>query len=319
MNDLARLNRVETAGKLSASIAHEIRQPLAAIASSGSAGLNWLNNKVPDLDEARAALQAVITQSHRADDVIKSIGAMFRSEPVARVAVDLNDLVQQVLLLVERPMRSNSIVLKTTLEDRTSPLVMADPVQLQQVILNLIMNAIEAMSTSYRRTRVLHIETRFDQAGNVLLLVQDSGPGFDDKVAENMFKAFVTTKSNGGNGSFDLQVHCRAAPGHPDGGLDQGARGDVSGCIAARRHEHRVAETKVTSARRTWLHTAKCRLLDQRMVEVSEPDQMTGWPALSIGARASSCAPMSGVFGLAAIPMLTTARTATSETHTILR
>ena len=197
MNDLARLNRVETAGKLSASIAHEIRQPLAAIASSGSAGLNWLNNKVPDLDEARAALQAVITQSHRADDVIKSIGAMFRSEPVARVAVDLNDLVQQVLLLVERPMRSNSIVLKTTLEDRTSPLVMADPVQLQQVILNLIMNAIEAMSTSYRRTRVLHIETRFDQAGNVLLLVQDSGPGFDDKVAENMFKAFVTTKSNG--------------------------------------------------------------------------------------------------------------------------
>ena len=91
MNDLARLNRVETAGKLSASIAHEIRQPLAAIASSGSAGLNWLNNKVPDLDEARAALQAVITQSHRADDVIKSIGAMFRSEPVARVAVDLND------------------------------------------------------------------------------------------------------------------------------------------------------------------------------------------------------------------------------------
>ena len=197
MNDLARLNRVETAGKLSASIAHEIRQPLAAIASSGSAGLNWLNNKVPDLDEARAALQAVITQSHRADDVIKSIGAMFRSEPVARVAVDLNDLVQQVLLLVERPMRSNSIVLKTTLEDRTSPLVMADPVQLQQVILNLIMNAIEAMSTSCRRTRVLHIETRFDQAGNVLLLVQDSGPGFDDKVGENMFKAFVTTKSNG--------------------------------------------------------------------------------------------------------------------------
>lgn len=197
MNELARLNRIATAGELSASIAHEIRQPLAAIASGGSAALNWLQHKVPNVDEARSALESIVKASHRADDVIKGVRAMFRSEPTARVAVDLNELVQQVLLLVERPISSNRIALETTLEDRERPLVMADPVQLQQVILNLVMNAIEAMSTSDHRARMLHIETRFDQAGNVLLLVQDSGPGFEDKVSENLFRPFVTTKSNG--------------------------------------------------------------------------------------------------------------------------
>jgi signal transduction histidine kinase len=197
MNELARLNRIATAGELSASIAHEIRQPLAAIASGGSAALNWLQHKVPDVGEARIVLESIIKASHRADDVIKGVRAMFRNEPATRVAVDLNELVQQVLLLVERPIRFNSIALETALEDRESPLVMADPVQLQQVILNLVMNAIEAMSGSHHRARMLHIETRFDQAGNVLLLVQDSGPGFDDKVQENLFKPFVTTKSDG--------------------------------------------------------------------------------------------------------------------------
>jgi signal transduction histidine kinase len=197
MNELARLNRIATAGELSASIAHEIRQPLTAISSASSAALNWLQHKVPNIEQARFALESVVKASHRADDVIKSVRAMFRREPAVRVEVDLNDLIKQVLLLVERPMKSNGIALETILEYRRSPLVMADPVQLQQVILNLMMNAIEAMSTSSHRARVLHIESRFDRDGNVLLMVQDSGPGFDDDIAENLFKSFVTTKPNG--------------------------------------------------------------------------------------------------------------------------
>jgi signal transduction histidine kinase len=205
LNELARLNRVATAGELSASIAHEIRQPLAAIASSGSAALNWLDRKVPDLEEARHALQAIVRASHRADDVIKGIRAMFRSEPAAHTRVDVNELVRQVLLLVQRLIDSNGIALETELADDPVPMVMADPVQLQQVILNLIMNAIEAMTStgsgsergSVYPARQLHIETRGDQAGNVVLAIQDSGPGFDDKVAENLFKPFVTTKPSG--------------------------------------------------------------------------------------------------------------------------
>jgi signal transduction histidine kinase len=196
MNELARMNRIATAGELSASIAHEIRQPLVAISSSGSAALNWLQHKVPNIEEARHALERIVKASHRADDVIKSVRAMFRSEPAARVAVNFNDLIEQVLVLVEHQMRSNGIALETVLEYRSSPWVMADPVQLQQAILNLIMNAIEAMSTS-DQARVLHIESGFDQDGNATLLVQDSGPGFDEKIAENLFKPFVTTKPSG--------------------------------------------------------------------------------------------------------------------------
>jgi signal transduction histidine kinase len=199
LRELARLNRLATAGELSASIAHEIRQPLATIASSGNAALNWLQHKVPDLDETRDALERIVRASHRADDVIKGIRAMFRSEPGAQSAVDVNDVVRQVLLLLERPIKTNDIVLETAFDP--GPTAKADPVQLQQVILNLVMNAIEAMSDTKLpagdRARVLRIETRADLDGNILLLIQDSGPGFDDKVAGNLFKPLVTTKPNG--------------------------------------------------------------------------------------------------------------------------
>jgi len=195
--ELARMNRFATAGELSASIAHEIRQPLAAIAISGSAGLNWLKNKVPDLDEVRAALQTVVNESHRADDVIKGIRAMFRNESTTRTEVHLNELVRQVIALTARSINSNSIVLQMNLADDPPPVVMADPVQLQQVVLNLVMNAIEAMNSSDHWARILRIETAIDPTGTVVLSVGDSGPGFDAKVAENLFNPFVTTKPKG--------------------------------------------------------------------------------------------------------------------------
>ena len=197
MNELARMNRLATAGQLSASLAHEIRQPLAAIASSGSAGLNWLNNKAPDLDEVRTALQTVVRQSHRADDVIKGVRAMFSHDSTVREKVNLNELVEQVLALMSRSISGNNIALKTKLKDAPPPFVMADPVQLQQVVLNLIMNAIEAMVASDHWARMLNIETRIGQTGTVILTIADSGPGFDPKVAANLFSPFVTTKTQG--------------------------------------------------------------------------------------------------------------------------
>ena len=197
MHELARMNRIATAGQLSASLAHEIRQPLAAIASSGSAALNWLNNKVPDLEEVRIALQTVVKQSHRADDVIKSVRAMFTHGPAARTKVDLSELVQQVLALTSRSIAANGIVYHAKLADDPPPLVMADPVQLQQVVLNLVMNAIEAMAASDDRGRTLNVETRIGEHGTVLLTVSDTGPGFDAKVAAKLFSPFITTKVQG--------------------------------------------------------------------------------------------------------------------------
>jgi C4-dicarboxylate-specific signal transduction histidine kinase len=197
LNELARMNRLATAGELSASIAHEIRQPLAAIASSGSAGLNWLKNKVPNLEEARAALQTIVNQSHRADEVIKSIRIMFDRGSAARTVVNLNEVVDQVLALTSRTISSHKIALVIKLPDYPLPLVMADPVQLQQVVLNLIMNAVEAMASSDNRFMSLRIETGTEQTGVVWLAVVDSGPGLDASVAEDIFKPFVTTKAKG--------------------------------------------------------------------------------------------------------------------------
>jgi C4-dicarboxylate-specific signal transduction histidine kinase len=197
MNDIARLNRVATAGELSASIAHEIRQPLATIASSGSAGLNWLQHKVPDIEEAKQALEAVVKACHRADDVLKGVRAMFRSEPVTREKVDVTELVRQVLSIVERPRKAGDIALVTVLADEPGPQVIADPVQLQQVILNLIVNAMEAMYAANLPEKTLRVETAVDPSGDVVLTVRDSGPGFDAKIGENLFKPFVTTKPGG--------------------------------------------------------------------------------------------------------------------------
>jgi signal transduction histidine kinase len=196
MTELARLNRVATAGQLAAAIAHEIRQPLSAIASSGNAGLNWLKHKVPNLEEARSALRAVVEQSHRADDVIKSVRSMFNNERSVRTQVNLNEIVEQVLTLTRRMINSSNIVLDTKLASDPQPLVMGDPVQLQQVILNLTMNAIEALTASDHWPRLLRIETGSD-AGGVWLAVTDSGPGFDAKLAQDLFAPFVTTKSKG--------------------------------------------------------------------------------------------------------------------------
>ena len=198
VNELARMNRFATAGEMSASLAHEIRQPLATISASGQAGLSWLKRQVPNLDEVREALQMVVNESLRADDVIKSVRAMFTRQSTARTPVDLNELVRQVLALTARQINSNKIVLDVNLTGDVPPLVMADPVQLQQVILNLVMNAVEAMSQSEPGRRILRLRTEVDHsAGTVLVRVINSGPRVDPDMVQKMFQPFFTTKASG--------------------------------------------------------------------------------------------------------------------------
>jgi C4-dicarboxylate-specific signal transduction histidine kinase len=197
VNDLARMNRFATAGELAASIVHEIRQPLTAISASGEAGLNFLSRSAPKLDEVREALEAVVEDSHRADDVLKSIRAMFNRESTARTKVNLNGLVRQVLAVAAGPIHSNNIAVRTSLTEDVPPFVMVDAVQLQQVILNLVMNAVEAMSQPGDETRVLQIRTEPASDETVVVRVIDSGPRVDPELVQKMFQPFFTTKPGG--------------------------------------------------------------------------------------------------------------------------
>ena len=196
-NELARMNRYATAGELSASIAHEVRQPLTTISASGEAGLAWLKRRVPNVKEARKELESVVKESHRADDVLKSVRAMFKHESTARTEVNLNEIIQQVISVATGPMHSNGVRLETNLSDGVLPLVMADPVQLQQVILNLVMNAIESMGHSGDEMRVLRLRAEPSLDGTIAVKVVDSGPPVDPEVVKKMFQPFFTTKSGG--------------------------------------------------------------------------------------------------------------------------
>jgi signal transduction histidine kinase len=196
VNELAQMNRFATAGELSASIAHEVRQPLTTISAAGEAGLIWLKRRVPNLKQARKELESVIKASHRADDILNSVRAMFSHESTARTKVNLDNLVQQVIALAKGPIASNNIAVETNLTAGVPAIVMADAVQLQQVILNLIVNAVEAMSHS-DETRVLQVRTEPGPAKTVVVSVVDSGPRVDPEVVNKMFQPFFTTKSSG--------------------------------------------------------------------------------------------------------------------------
>ena len=195
--ELAHINRVVTAGQLTASIAHEIRQPLSSIANFGSAGLRWLKHEPPNLDRVRSGLENIVTLVHRADEVIKSVTALFKNESTTRIGVHVNALVEQVLISTARARDSNGVLLQTNLVKTPPPYVMADPGQLQQVVLNLITNAIDAMSASKQGARILLVEVNIDRDDLVVVTVADTGPGFNSKVAAQLFKPFFTTKSSG--------------------------------------------------------------------------------------------------------------------------
>lgn len=195
--DLAHVNRVATAGELAASIAHEIKQPLAAIVARGSAGLNWLNRPMPDLDKVRSALQNIVDMGHRADDVLRNTRAMFGKEDTPQEALNINNVIREVLALISNRITENGISLVTGFSYNPPPIVRGHRVQLQQVLLNLIMNAIEAMSSMGAGQRTLTLATQVSQSGRVLITVRDTGPGIAAGQIDMIFKSFFTTKPNG--------------------------------------------------------------------------------------------------------------------------
>jgi signal transduction histidine kinase len=195
--ELAHVNRVATAGELAASIAHEIRQPLAAIVARGSAGLNWLKRTPLDMDKVRSALENIVENGHRADEVLKNTRAMFQKEETPQVRLNINSLVGEFLAHSTHRLDAKQIRLRTDFVETPLPMVRVNRTQLQQVLLNLIMNAIEAMSAVPSGDRLLTLRTAVNDAGRVLVTVQDSGPGIAPEHLDRIFKSFFTTKPSG--------------------------------------------------------------------------------------------------------------------------
>ncbi len=200
--ELARVSRLTTMGAMTASIAHEINQPLAAIAANANAGLRWLSRPTPDLEEVHATLKRINNDAHRASDVIQSIRAVFKKAPAQGAPIDVNGVITEVLALVHGELISHLVQARADLLPDL-PLIRADRVQLQQVILNLIMNAIEAMSAVEGQPRRLDVTSSRQDPDSVRVTVEDSGPGIGAEGKERIFDAFFSTKSSGmGMGLF---------------------------------------------------------------------------------------------------------------------
>jgi signal transduction histidine kinase len=182
---------------MAASLAHEIKQPLTSIVASADAGLNWLARTPPDLDEARASFESISSDGHRASEVIDGIRSMFKKDLRRRAWLDTNDLVREVLAIVDVELRTQRVSVATELRDGL-PQVFADRAQLQQVVLNLIMNAIEAMSSVTDRSRLLRIKSdSVLDTSTVLVTVEDAGTGIGANDKDRIFEPFFTTKSEG--------------------------------------------------------------------------------------------------------------------------
>jgi PAS domain S-box-containing protein len=196
LSELARVARLTTMGEMTASIAHEISQPLGAIVTSGSAGLRWLTKATPDLEEARASFKRIVNEGHRAGQVILGIRAMLKKGSSAKEPLDVNELIGDVLMLAHGEIENQKIVIRTELEENLSQ-VLVDRIQLQQVVLNLVMNGIDAMSTLGDRARVLKLCSGQNGPSGVTLSVEDVGTGIDKSIVDRIFEAFFTTKAHG--------------------------------------------------------------------------------------------------------------------------
>lgn len=192
----ARADRLTALGALSATIAHEINQPLASMVTNANAGLRWLERPTPDLIEARAALQRIVDDGHRSASVIEGVRAMFKKGTQDRVSVNVNDLVTDIIRRDLNEAKLGRITMETDLDPRL-PAVTGNPVQLQQVISNLVANAIDALSDVTDRERLLLVRSSRPDAEHVVVSVEDSGTGIDDNLRERIFEPFQTTKSDG--------------------------------------------------------------------------------------------------------------------------
>ena len=194
--ELAHANRVATVGHLSASIAHEINQPIGAAITYANAASHWLDAEPPNLDEARRALDFIVESSVRAGDVINRIRALVKKEPPRKDRLEINETILEVIALTRSEIANNAVSVRTQLAE-TLPAIQGDRVQLQQVILNLLINAVEAMSGMSEGLRELLISTAKTDSEGVLVAVEDSGPGLAPEDLERTFEAFYTTKPDG--------------------------------------------------------------------------------------------------------------------------
>jgi signal transduction histidine kinase len=194
--ELARVTRMSAMGALAASISHEVNQPLAAVVTNADACMMWLSSDPPNLEEARAAVDSIAQQGTRASEVVRHIRAMFTKAAPERTPVQVNDLIREVSSLLEGAAVRNQVALQTQLGSNL-PATMGDRVQLQQVIVNLILNGIEAMSGVDGRPRQLVIRSMMQNPDQVLIAVQDSGVGIAPKDVKRIFDAFFTTKAQG--------------------------------------------------------------------------------------------------------------------------
>jgi C4-dicarboxylate-specific signal transduction histidine kinase len=194
--DLAHINRVSILGELAASIAHEVNQPLSGVVSNGSACLRWLSGDVPNVEEARETARRIVRDGKRAGEVIARIRALTKRAVTPREELNLNEIIRDVIALVGDEAKRTGVSIRTQFADDLS-LILGDRVQLQQVVLNLVMNAIEAMSSIGERPRELVITTRNIDVEQVQVTIKDSGPGIDPNTLDKIFEPFYTTKPGG--------------------------------------------------------------------------------------------------------------------------
>jgi C4-dicarboxylate-specific signal transduction histidine kinase len=193
--EVARAAQASRIGAMAASIVHEINQPLTAIATSADAGLRWIDRTPPDLDKIRKNFNQIVHARQRTADVIQGIRAMFKSEETSRSSIDLNELIKEMLTLTEGELQKRTIVVRTELAE--VPLyVMANRVQVQQVLFNLVTNAIEAMDAVVDRSRSILIKTELG-GGEASVAIEDSGTGIPSENLERIFSTFFTTKARG--------------------------------------------------------------------------------------------------------------------------
>ena len=194
--ELAHVTRVMTLGELTASISHEVNQPIAAIATNGEVCLRLLALETPRPEEMRAAVERIVRDANRASEVIQRIRALAKRSQPQMVLLDINDVIREAILLVQREVLSHGVSLRTELAYGLPP-VLGDRVQLQQVVINLLINGVEAMAPITDRPCEIVIRSQQHEAGQVLVAVLDSGIGLDSETAERLFSAFFTTKPSG--------------------------------------------------------------------------------------------------------------------------
>jgi PAS domain S-box-containing protein len=194
--NLAHVMRITTLGELTASIAHEVSQPLAAVTANAEACLSWLSRGTPDLEAARRSVEWIIDDGKRANEVIRRVRALAKKAGIEKVPLDVNDVVRETIALVQRELTSHRVSLQTKLAPAL-PMIRVDRVQLQQVIINLVMNGIEAMQAVADRPRELKIRSGQDEAHQVHVSVTDCGVGISAENADRLFNAFFTTKTSG--------------------------------------------------------------------------------------------------------------------------